>query len=88
MNVLFQYLRRHKEYSFSPKKYRNRETKKAKTIYVVRLLKNDGISYNVGNCAPCVHCQSFLVKMNVGTVKYTDNINGENVLCEWKLVDD
>ena len=53
------------------------------TIYVARLLRkvdDDGII--LGKSMPCIDCQRFLSTYNVNKIKYTDNIDGVNVLCE------
>ena len=52
------------------------------TVYIVRLSNKDGV---LGNAMPCYFCQRLLRKFNVRCVKYTDNIDGENVLCEMRL---
>jgi deoxycytidylate deaminase len=57
-----------------------RDGKRAKTLYVARLA--DG---RFGNCRPCVECQKWLPIYGVKIVKYTDYIDGKNVLCTWKL---
>lgn len=60
------------------------------TIYVVRLLRNRenlpiNQQYWLGNSKPCEHCQQFLAHYNVNKIKYTDIIDGVNVLCEMRL---
>ena len=39
----------------------------------------------LANSKPCMHCQSYLAKFGFKRIKYTDIINGVNVLCELKL---
>ena len=53
------------------------------TIYVVRLGAKSGI---YGNAKPCENCQKFLHFNNVRKIKYTDIIDGINVLCTLKIV--
>ena len=60
------------------------------TIYVVRILRDvENIpklqGYWFGNAKPCVHCQTYLSSHNVTKIKYTDMVDGKNVLCEMKL---
>lgn len=69
----------------------NKKTNKASgVIYVVRLMNNtdgkcDNFSFLLGNSRPCERCQSFLFKHNVQKIKYTNIINGVNVLCEMRI---
>ena len=49
-------------------------------IYVVRLMNETD-----GNSKPCSRCQSYLHRHNVKKMKFTDIINGVNVLCEMKI---
>ncbi len=75
------------------KKRKRREKKQRKnnaTVYVIRRLghcKNLPENQNcwLANSKPCTHCQSYLAKFGFKRVKYTDIINGENVLCELRL---
>jgi hypothetical protein len=53
------------------------------TIYVVRIC---AIPKLYGNAKPCETCQKFLYFYNVQKIKYTDNINGVNVLCTMKMI--
>jgi len=39
----------------------------------------------LGNSRPCERCQLFLHKHNVKKIKYTNIVNGVNVLCEMKI---
>ena len=57
-------------------------TKNNATVYVIRRLCNKKY---LANSKPCTHCQSYLAKFGFKRVKYTDIINGENVLCELRL---
>lgn len=58
------------------------------TIYIARITEMTGKNGQriFGNCSPCQNCQKWLKHYNVTRVRYTDNINGENVLCELKLL--
>ena len=62
---------------------------KIKCIYVVRLMniKSENTPYKVmlGNSKPCENCQKKLRLFCITKVKYTDVIDGINVLCEMKL---
>lgn len=60
------------------------------TIYVVRVLKdttklpkNQNVIF--GNCMPCTNCQHYLYKFGFKRIKYTDIVDGENVLRELRL---
>ena len=87
MNALFQNIKGKRKNKFNPKiklAYRSR------TIYVVRLLNSkEGLPksqrYWLGNSKPCCHCQKYLKKFNITKIKYTDIIDGKNVLCELRL---
>ena len=57
----------------------------ATTIYIVRLSKPEGI-VTYGCSKPCLNCQKYLYHYNVTCIKYTDIIDGKNVLCEMKMV--
>lgn len=88
MNVIFKILKlEHKTNRFMRKTPIKRP---ATTIYVVRLLNEKNIPKNqthlFGNSKPCKHCQKFLRFYNVTKVKYTDIIDGQNVLCEMRLI--
>lgn len=48
--------------------------------------KSNSFKYLLGNSKPCIRCQIFLHKHNVKKIKYTDIINGINVLCEMKKI--
>jgi hypothetical protein len=71
--------------------YKKHHDRPSLTIYVVRLLK--GAPYNgtvkpkfmFGNSKPCLNCQKYLAAYNIKKVKYTDIIDGENVLCEMRF---
>ena len=52
------------------------------TVYVVRLSNQEGV---LANAMPCYFCQRLLRKFNVRCVKYTNHIDGRNVLCELRL---
>ena len=71
-------------------KTKNMVKKNNGVIYVVRILnskKNLPTSQKswLGNSKPCIHCQSYLAKYGIKKIKYTNIINGVNVLCEMKL---
>lgn len=59
------------------------------TLYVVRLnrLKDTSspFGYTLGNSKPCPHCQQLLSQYNVSKIKYTDVVDGKNVLCELRI---
>lgn len=65
--------------------------KKNATIYIARVLNN---SQNIptdqtcwlGNCMPCDNCKYNLSKFGIKKIKYTDIIDGENVVCEMCLI--
>ena len=69
----------------SPKKKNN-----GGIVYVVRVLRtkeNLPETQNcwLGNSRPCDHCRMMLAKYGFKKIKYTDIINGINVLCEMRL---
>ena len=64
-------------------KMNGQKNKNKMTIYVVRLGAIKGI---YGNAKPCENCQKFLYINNVTKIKYTDIINGINVLCTMKIL--
>lgn len=56
------------------------------TIYVARLLQPSVKSkFILGNSKPCEHCQKYLYMYNVHKIKYTDVIDGKEVLCEMRI---
>ena len=57
-----------------------RDGKRIKTLYVARLADK-----RFGLARPCEECQKWLPFYGVKTVKYTDHIDGKDVLCTWKL---
>lgn len=74
-------------------KLKTRKTmiKSRTTVYIVRLqLYKDDLSINMrywlGNSKPCQRCQTFMYLHNINKIKYTDIINGVNVLCEMKII--
>lgn len=89
MNVLFKGIKQ-----IEKKNKFNCNTKKLKDsiMYVVRLMKerrnNNNIfpRYYLGNSKPCINCQKYLWLHNIKKIKYTDIINGINVLCELKRI--
>lgn len=89
MNVLLQYLRlKHNLKSLKgspPRGYKNNTV-----VYVVRLMNHkenlpDDQNVWMGNSKPCSNCQKYLSRFNIKRVKYTDIIDGVNVLCELEL---
>ncbi len=55
------------------------------TIYVARLLyPSEKEKFILGNSMPCEHCQKYLLMYNVSKIKYTDVIDGQEVLCEMR----
>ncbi len=48
--------------------------------------KSKNFDFLLGNSKPCKRCQSFLHKHNIKKIKFTDIVNGQNVLCEMKIV--
>lgn len=86
INTLYKFLKTKNIYDIKKK------TKLANNgvIYVVRLMneqegKCDHFPFLLGNSRPCDRCQLFLHKHNVKKIKYTNIINGVNVLCEMKI---
>ena len=85
MNALFKcikILERKNRFLSNTKKLKN------KIIYVVRLMKlKNNITfpkYYLGNSKPCANCQRYLWHHNIKKIKYTDIIDGVNVLCEMR----
>lgn len=84
MNVLMQYLRSQKIYKLSHVAKCNRGKPKLAntTMIVIRnstRTNSDG-THIFNNSAPCSNCRKYLRMHGIGTIKYSDNINGENVL--------
>jgi deoxycytidylate deaminase len=80
INVLMQYLRSNRIYKLTHTKISKKISKK--TLIVVRnstRINSDGTRV-FNNSAPCPTCSKFLYLHGIQTVKYSDNINGENVL--------
>ena len=91
MHVLLRYISQYFNKSsfsniWSISKSRIKKNKKRRknnaTVYVIRRLCNKKY---LANSKPCMHCQSYLAKFGFKRIKYTDIINGVNVLCELKL---
>lgn len=60
-------------------------------MYISRSLKTDNAIHNLsdhhfGKSASCKRCEYFQYIHGVKKIKYTDVINGINVLCEMKRV--
>ena len=84
MNVLMQYLRSQNIYKLSHVAKCNRGKPKLAntTMIVIRnstRTNRDG-THIFNNSAPCPNCRKYLRMHGIGTIKYSDNINGENVL--------
>lgn len=59
------------------------------SIYVVRIMnttnnKSHMFPFLLGNCRPCINCQSYLSRHGVRVIKYTDVRDNVNVLCEMR----
>ena len=59
-------------------------------MYVVRLMnitdgKCDLFDYLLGNSKPCNRCQSYMYRHQVKKIKFTNIIDGVNVLCEMRI---
>lgn len=84
MHALLYYLRQvYKNPSFKQKNIKKNNS----TVYVVRVMNSKkGLPPNqnvwFGNSKPCAHCQKYLYKFGFKKIKYTDNIDGKNYLCE------
>lgn len=93
MNVLKQFLIRNRIYNLNHVIYNTRGKRLKKlhnaTIYVVRhstRQTGDGVFGHVLNLAkPCSCCEKFLIRHGIGTVKYTQHIDGENVMVTLSL---
>ena len=84
MNVLMQYLRSQNIYKLThvAKSRRGKPRLSNATLIVIRnstRTNSDG-SRVLNNSAPCLNCLKYLRIHGIGTIKYSDNINGENVL--------
>jgi deoxycytidylate deaminase len=73
--------------------YKDKTKKKKKLhnaiLYVVRFSTrptNDAVGHACGLAKPCTNCEKYLILHGVGTVKYSENVNGTNVLHTMKLV--
>lgn len=88
MHALFNLVKANNHNRFSP---RNKSSVgKIKCIYVARLMniasdEDSPFPVLLGNSKPCDNCQSKLKMYGINRVKYTDIIDGVNVLCEIKL---
>jgi len=47
--------------------------------------KSEHFNYLLGNSKPCSRCQHYLYTHNIKKIKYTNIINGVNVLCEMRI---
>ena len=78
-------MRVHSFKSRPPKRHKNA------TIYIARVVNDpenipDNQTCWLGNCMPCDNCKANLAKFGINRIKYTDIIEGENVVCEMCLV--
>lgn len=81
MNCLLKLLRNFKE-TFKSKSPRIRDKLSGAVIYVARLTGENG---RYGCAKPCQNCAKRLKKFGIRRIKFTDNVNGENVLREMIL---
>ena len=86
INTLFKFLKKNNIYNLDKKS----NISKKSVIYVVRLMntttnKSDNFNYLLGNSKPCSRCQCYLYTHNIKKIKYTNIINGINVLCEMRI---
>lgn len=86
MNAVFKCLKKEKVLNLKIK-----SVKCSGVMYVVRLMnitdsKSDIFKYLLGISKPCLNCQTYMHRHNVKKIKYTDIIDGVNVLCEMKKV--
>ena len=86
MNALYKFLKASGVRSLKEKSPPTRLGSGA-TIYVSRLLNTkDNIpkdqNFWLGMSKPCHHCLPMLYNFNIKRIKYTDIIDGINVLCE------
>ena len=90
MDVLMQYLRSRKIYNLTHiiKNNHNKKTELSNaTLIVVRnsTRTNSNGTRIFNNSAPCTTCRKYLQIHGIGTVKYSDHINGKNVLVSLRL---
>jgi deoxycytidylate deaminase len=83
IHALFQALKNNRKYDLE-KSYVHQLN--LSTIYVTRLLNNNDTKYRLGNAKPCENCQKYLKLYKVKRIKYTDVIDGKNMLCEMRLM--
>jgi hypothetical protein len=94
MNTIMKFLKFNHVYKLthilSNRKNKRKNNLKSSTLYVLRTLSNktdDLIGRACGLAKPCEICQKYLALHGVGTIKYTEYINGVNVLHTMKLID-
>jgi hypothetical protein len=83
------YYLNHVVYTYRSRKRRRKKLHNA-VLYVVRFSTrpaNDAIGHACGLAKPCADCERYLILHSVGTVKYSENVNGTNVLHTMKLVE-
>lgn len=89
VNAVLCYLKKHNIYRLTDRK-RDKNDKKSITIYVARLmLQDENVPLNqpcwLGLAKPCQDCENVLYNHGVTRIKYTDCVDGVNVLCELRL---
>ena len=88
MNSLFKLIKSEKKNRIRLGK--GRLARSPATIYIVRLARPDGMPTNsrgyMYTCSkPCHNCEKYLYHYNITCIKYTDVIDGKNVLCEMRI---
>lgn len=66
----------------------NKKNRRSKEVmYVARLTDIEKTKGNItfGNSMPCDHCQTWMHKHKIKVIKYTDFIDGKNVICTLKI---
>ena len=86
MNTIFKCLKKEKVLNL-----KTNSVKCSGIMYVVRLMnieegKSDIFKYLLGTSKPCLNCQTYMHRHSVKKIKYTDIIDGVNVLCEMKRI--
>jgi hypothetical protein len=93
MNAIMKFLKSRYIYKLthvlSNKKRKRKYNLKNSILYVLRTLgdkTNDFVGNACGLSKPCKICQKYLALHGVGTIKYTEYVNGINVLHTMKLI--
>ena len=89
MNALYKYVKNEMKINSFKTNKRSRKTRHT-TIYIARIITLDKEIPEhqtcwLGNCMPCDNCQKNLHKYGINRIKYTDIIDGENVVCEMSV---